>query len=41
MKYFTKDWYGNMQKTDMYLLLKVDERCNEYSDELYNLLYEE
>lgn len=41
MKYFTKDWYHKMQKTSMYVLLKIDERCNDYSEELYNLLYEE
>lgn len=39
MKYFTKDWYSKMQKTNMHLLLRVDERCKKYSDELYLEFY--
>ena len=39
MKYFTKDWYSKMQKTNMHLLLRVDQRCKKYSDELYLEFY--
>ena len=27
MRDFTKDWYSKMQKTNMHLLLRVDQRC--------------
>lgn len=40
MKYFTKDWYNKMQRTGLHLILKIDERCSEYSDELYKELYD-
>lgn len=40
MKYFTKEWYHKMQRTGLHLILKIDERCSEYSDELYKELYD-
>ena len=39
MKYFTKDWYSRMQKTNLHILLRVDERCRNYNDELYLEFY--
>lgn len=39
MKYFTKEWYNKMQRTGMHMLLRIDERCSKYSDELFAELY--
>lgn len=39
MKYFTKEWYNRMQSTGMHMLLRIDERCSKYSDELFAEFY--
>ena len=39
MKYFTKEWYNKMQCTGMHMLLRIDERCSKYSDELFAEFY--
>ena len=39
MKYFTKEWYNKMQCTGMHILLRIDERCGKYSDELFTEIY--
>ena len=39
MKYFTKDWYNRMQSTGMHMLIRIDERCNEFSEKLFSELY--
>lgn len=39
MKYFTKEWHNKMQCTGMHILLRIDERCGKYSDELFTEIY--
>lgn len=39
MKYFTKQWYNKMQSQDLYILLKIDERANEFSEKFYQEIY--
>ena len=40
MKYLTKEWYKKMQASSLHLLLKIDKRAEEYSEELYKEIYE-
>ena len=40
MKYLTKDWYNKMQASDLHILLKVDERAEEFSEEFFKEIYE-
>ena len=40
MKYMTKEWYETMQKTDLYLLLKVSKKAEAFSEEYFRELYE-
>lgn len=40
MKYMTKHWYETMQKMNIYLSLKIDERASELSEDLYQELYQ-
>ncbi len=39
MKYMTKEWYETMQKTDLYLLLKVSKKAEAFSEEYFRELY--
>lgn len=39
MKYMTKEWYNTMQKTGSYILLEMDEKANQFSEEYFNQLY--
>ena len=39
MKYFTKDWYETMQKTDYALLLKVTKEAETFSEDYFEKLY--
>ncbi len=39
MKYFTKQWYEDMQRTSMYLSLKVSKKAENFSEEYYRDLY--
>ena len=41
MKYLTKKWYKTMQKTYMYLPLKVSKKAENFSEEYYNELYKQ
>ena len=40
MKYLTKEWYKKMQASSLHILLKIDKRAEEYSEELYKEIYE-
>lgn len=39
MKYMTKKWYETMQKTDLYLLLRVSKKAEVFSEDYYRKLY--
>ncbi|MGL5695195.1 MAG: DUF4085 family protein [Peptostreptococcaceae bacterium] len=39
MRFFTKEWYNNMQKTDLHTMLKPKLKANKYSEKYYQNLY--
>lgn len=39
MKYLTKEWYNNMQKTGLHLMLKISKDAEEFSEEFYKKIY--
>ena len=39
IKYLTKDWYNRMQHTDFHLLLKVNKKAEQFSEEFYQNVY--
>lgn len=41
MKYMTKEWYNNCQKTALDLLLIEDKRASEFSEEYFQELYQQ
>lgn len=41
MKYFTKEWYKIMQRTDTYVPLKTSKKAEKFSEKYYNELYKQ
>ncbi len=41
MKYFTKEWYETMQKTDLHLLLKVSSKADTFSERYFHEIYQQ